>query len=874
MGWKDTKVAGNILMPDSDWNNMATDQRTRLGPVFTGDTYGVVGDGVVDDYAAILAAHVAATVSGGDIVLAAGTYLIGTSITFNADTRLVLLAGAKLKPESGVTITINGGLKADLYQIFDLTPGGAVTFGAGRIKEVYPQWWGAVADDSTECTAAFISAIGAANNVGKVYIPAGTYKCSTPITGWPTISSSNQMTSGILFQGASNGKTIIKYYGTTGYALEIEPANVLSSNVCAYNVIENIHFQCNNIAAVDDGGAISASGHYNIFRGLAFTYCDTATCFNIAGRNVSETVATETTDTNRDFTTTDAGVTEKYAIKFTTDATPAVTFPYFATARLAVTGTGGSAPAGTVHYEIWSDSAGSPNVQVGSDSETILCTAISTAADGEDVTLQFGKENGVFNLSASTAYWLVIVTTGYTYTDGVTEVRLRVDAGDGPANGFATFDATGAGWGTSSDGANYYVRIESGVAYGVTITDSRSYGPVGRVGRAIRVAQAATVTVSDCYFACKTGLYSDKNDGLFINNIIWLCTPGPLYEIYSGDTNIRGSSNEGGTTSSILGNDARVTMAANIQSGGYYNTTPGVTLTTFEGRNDVNYGTYDPTLLPSVWNKRIITARGGKWYGTVTEDDAVVDAAALDGYCLQINAINQNAGFLIDTGDSSYYGQMAPGLYRITVWAKDTTQYASDFKMFTVYKHAGGGYTADQEVQFTLTSEYQPYHIWMRVRKTNFVTERHDHRFYFFKRYANANTISVSHVVVEYDTTDVLGRNEMICYNSDESDADGARESRVMFYGQRATDARLGLMAEIVCQHDSPAAGNDHKGKLLFNVNSGASSLASVPTAARFMSDGGVFFPRLKSGADQGAAGAAAGEVYIDTDDQTLKVGV
>jgi hypothetical protein len=37
---------------------------------------------------------------------------------------------------------------------------------------------------------------------------------------------------------------------------------------------------------------------------------------------------------------------------------------------------------------------------------------------------------------------------------------------------------------------------------------------------------------------------------------------------------------------------------------------------------------------------------------------------------------------------------------------------------------------------------------------------------------------------------------------------------------------------------------------------------------------GGVFMPGLKSGVDQAGAGAAAGEIYIDTDDNTLKVGV
>ena len=44
--------------------------------------------------------------------------------------------------------------------------------------------------------------------------------------------------------------------------------------------------------------------------------------------------------------------------------------------------------------------------------------------------------------------------------------------------------------------------------------------------------------------------------------------------------------------------------------------------------------------------------------------------------------------------------------------------------------------------------------------------------------------------------------------------------------------------------------------------------------AITLLGDGGVFMANLKSGANQGAAGAAANELWIDTADQTIKVGV
>ena len=42
----------------------------------------------------------------------------------------------------------------------------------------------------------------------------------------------------------------------------------------------------------------------------------------------------------------------------------------------------------------------------------------------------------------------------------------------------------------------------------------------------------------------------------------------------------------------------------------------------------------------------------------------------------------------------------------------------------------------------------------------------------------------------------------------------------------------------------------------------------------RVLSDGGIQMVSLKSGANQGAAGAAADEIWVDTADQTLKLGV
>jgi len=46
-----------------------------------------------------------------------------------------------------------------------------------------------------------------------------------------------------------------------------------------------------------------------------------------------------------------------------------------------------------------------------------------------------------------------------------------------------------------------------------------------------------------------------------------------------------------------------------------------------------------------------------------------------------------------------------------------------------------------------------------------------------------------------------------------------------------------------------------------------------VNLRVRIGSDGGVLMYALKSGANQGAAGAAADELWVDTGDQTIKLG-
>jgi hypothetical protein len=84
----------------------------------------------------------------------AGTWSINGNFTIPANVTLKPERGAILSIATGVTLTINGGLDVGLHQIFSWSGTGKVVFGPGAVKSVHPEWWGAIADNSADCTTA------------------------------------------------------------------------------------------------------------------------------------------------------------------------------------------------------------------------------------------------------------------------------------------------------------------------------------------------------------------------------------------------------------------------------------------------------------------------------------------------------------------------------------------------------------------------------------------------------------------------------------------------------------------------------------------------------------------------------------------------
>jgi hypothetical protein len=136
----------------------------------------LAGDGTTDARAAI-----ALAMANSDTLFTAGTYRVASNITITGTIRFA--KGAMLKPASGVTITIAGSIEAGMYQIFDLSLGGAIIstesgVNTNPVTTAYPDWWGTPADRSTAIQAAinFIQ-----SKAGGTVQLNGWYNCYTTL---------------------------------------------------------------------------------------------------------------------------------------------------------------------------------------------------------------------------------------------------------------------------------------------------------------------------------------------------------------------------------------------------------------------------------------------------------------------------------------------------------------------------------------------------------------------------------------------------------------------------------------------------------------------------------------------------------------------
>ena len=129
---------------------------------------------------------------------------VAANFATDAYQTLEVKKGCIITVNSGDVLTIGGSYKAGLYQTFihDNTDG--VVFTLGSVLEVYPQWWGAVADGTTDDADAIQAAIDASKGlICKLPPSANEYLIGSPIV----IASGNRL---IGSSASSNHMTRLK----------------------------------------------------------------------------------------------------------------------------------------------------------------------------------------------------------------------------------------------------------------------------------------------------------------------------------------------------------------------------------------------------------------------------------------------------------------------------------------------------------------------------------------------------------------------------------------------------------------------------------------------------------------------------------------
>ncbi len=107
--------------------------------------YGVTGDGKTNDTTAVSALLTTIGSSPARLIFPPGSPTLLNAVSFPANVTLDFSAGGALKPATGQTITILGGIIGNTQQIFyNALPGqGTIDFTGGYGLSVHPEWWGA-----------------------------------------------------------------------------------------------------------------------------------------------------------------------------------------------------------------------------------------------------------------------------------------------------------------------------------------------------------------------------------------------------------------------------------------------------------------------------------------------------------------------------------------------------------------------------------------------------------------------------------------------------------------------------------------------------------------------------------------------------------
>lgn len=187
-----------VIFPETEWVYYASASATDQGV-----------DGNENSIADLLAEIGTSTLS--TIVCKPGTYTFSTTADWSAYTNITLKvqAGADFAIATGVTITAGMNAEVGPYKWLSLTGTGKWTWGTNTgTYTIYPQWWGVIADGSTDIYTASQAAADSLVAGQTFKFPPGDYALKTDSQGILVT------TSGVTIEGTM-GTNIIPM-GTTG----------------------------------------------------------------------------------------------------------------------------------------------------------------------------------------------------------------------------------------------------------------------------------------------------------------------------------------------------------------------------------------------------------------------------------------------------------------------------------------------------------------------------------------------------------------------------------------------------------------------------------------------------------------------------------
>lgn len=138
------------------------------------------GDGTRTDETLSTAITTLGSVNKYTLLIKSGTWTLNSNVTIPKNVQLWFEQGAIFNITTGVTITYQGPqIIAPTSQIISLSGTGAFNFSYFSI--VFPEWWGAMPDGTTDCAPAMQAAINAINAGvgGEIRCSSRTYKMTT-----------------------------------------------------------------------------------------------------------------------------------------------------------------------------------------------------------------------------------------------------------------------------------------------------------------------------------------------------------------------------------------------------------------------------------------------------------------------------------------------------------------------------------------------------------------------------------------------------------------------------------------------------------------------------------------------------------------------